>query len=109
MRVVPFLMSQDHHPVRADLRQPANQRLVIAEGAVAMELDPVSHQFAHVVERVRASCVTGELHPIPGGQGRSEAVTIVCSDMAVAAHGMLDSDTDALDLLAVVASSVASV
>ena len=53
----------------AQARDPADDRRIIAEGAVAVQLDEIGAEVADVVEGVRAVGLPGELYPCPGVEG----------------------------------------
>ena len=50
--------------------EPRDDRGVIAKGAIAMHLGPVGNHLADVVEGMRPSAVTRDLHTVPGSNTR---------------------------------------
>ena len=68
--VAPLLVADHHHRLAVEAGEAAHDRLVVAEDAVAVQLDAVLEQQADEVERVRALRVPGDLGALPGGQAR---------------------------------------
>ena len=66
--VAPLLGADDHDRFALELRETADNRFVVAETAVAGELDEIREEMVDVVERVRAFRVAGELNPLPRRQ-----------------------------------------
>jgi hypothetical protein len=60
-----LLLADHHHRFTVEARQPADQRLVVAEGPVAVQLEPIGEQPLDIVEHVRAVGVAGELDHLP--------------------------------------------
>ncbi len=69
--VVALLMPEDHHRLTVERRQPADQGEIVAERAVAVELDPVGHQRVEIVQGMRPLGVAGQLDALPGRHGAS--------------------------------------
>ena len=66
--VAPLLVA-DHHAGRAvEARQPADDRSVVREGAVAVQLLEMREEPLHVVERERALRMARDLRHLPGSQ-----------------------------------------
>src|SRR5262249_37616151 len=66
---VAALLVADHHDLAAvEARHPADDRLVVGEGAVAGELDELVEEELHVVEGERARRVPAELDLLPGSE-----------------------------------------
>src|SRR5581483_40016 len=69
LRGVPtLLVAEDHHRAAADPSEAADDRVVVAEHAVPVQLDEVLAQQADQVERVRPPRMPGELDAPPGRQ-----------------------------------------
>jgi hypothetical protein len=67
--VAPFLLAQDHHRPPLQLGQPANQRGVVGEESVAVQLEKLVEDQPDVVERIRTLGVTRKLDSFPGSAG----------------------------------------
>ena len=66
-----LLLADDHDPPAVDPGQPGDHRRVVAEQAVAVELDELVGDEPDELERPRAAQVPGELDGRPdGGLGR---------------------------------------
>ena len=63
--VTALLIAHEHHRLPAEAAEARDHRGVVAMGQVAVELEPVLKQPLHVVERVRALRVAGELDGAP--------------------------------------------
>jgi len=63
--VAPFLLAQHHAGLAVEARQPADDALVVGKVAVAVQLDKMAKNFAHVIERVGALAVAGDLGHLP--------------------------------------------
>src|SRR5262249_50250537 len=64
----PLLVPEDHHRLAAKTAHAADDRLVVAEGAIAVQLDEVFEQARHVVERERTQRMARQQHLLPGRQ-----------------------------------------
>src|SRR5256885_17006186 len=68
-RVAPFLVGDHDAAMRPEFGEPARHRFVVAENAVAVELDPVRETACDVIERERPLNVASELDALPGREG----------------------------------------
>ena len=64
----PLLVADDHHRPPAEAPHAADDRLVVAEGAIAVQLDEVLEQAADVIERERAQRMARQQHLLPRRQ-----------------------------------------
>ena len=76
------LLGADHHHRPAfEAAEPAHDRLVVGEGAVAGERREVGDQAGDVVQSLRALGVAGDLGLLPGGElgvGGAELAVLPC-------------------------------
>jgi hypothetical protein len=63
-------MADDHHAATAKARQPAQNRLIVAEIAVAGERHPVVEHLGDIMFEMRSVWVTRNLRLLPGRQLR---------------------------------------
>ena len=63
-----FLVAEDQHRLAVEAGEAADQRRVVGEGAIAVQLDPVGEELLHVVERVGPVRVARELDDLPARQ-----------------------------------------
>src|SRR5881296_558747 len=82
------LLRDHHHGVAAKARQPADDRAVLAEAAVAVQLDQVAAEDAQVVERRGAVGVARELHALPRCQAREQLLLHAAALGAQAAEAL---------------------
>ena len=68
LRIAAFLMSDNDATMRAEFRQPARHRLVIAEMPIAMKLDPFGETTRQIIERKWTLRVPRDLHALPGSE-----------------------------------------
>src|SRR4029453_2686596 len=74
--VAAFLVADHHHRLTVEGGQAAHDRLVVAEDAVAVQLDPVLHQQVDKVEGVGPLGVACDLGALPGGQAGVDALLL---------------------------------
>src|SRR5262249_5387004 len=65
LHVAALLVPDDRDRAPGELAEPCHERAGVGAAAVAVQLDPVLDEALHVVERVRAIRVTGELDRAP--------------------------------------------
>src|ERR1700730_7822417 len=65
--VAALLVAEGDHGLPLEAAEPAHDGLVVAEDAIAVELDEVVEEEAEEVEGVRTLRVTGELRALPRG------------------------------------------
>ena len=63
--VVALLVADNHHTVFRHPPNATHQRLVIRLAAVAVQLEKIIAQHFHIIQRVRALRMAGDLHFIP--------------------------------------------
>jgi len=73
--VAPLLGAHHHQPLTVQRGKATDQRLVIGEEPVAVQLGEAVKGVPDVVESVGAARVTGELHALPGGEVRVDALS----------------------------------
>src|SRR5207237_3044744 len=61
--------AEGDHGLPLEAAEPPHDGLVVAEDAIAVELDEILEEEAEEVEGVRTLRVTGELRALPRGQG----------------------------------------
>ena len=65
-----LLLADDHHAVTLDARETGDHRRIVAEEAIAVELDPLVREVRDELERPGPVQVSGELdsrpHGVPG-------------------------------------------
>src|SRR5205807_626276 len=66
--VAPLLVTDDGDAAAAEVGEAADDRLVVAVGAIAVHLDPIAHQVADVVQGVGALGMPRHLHLLPGAE-----------------------------------------
>jgi hypothetical protein len=59
-------VADEHHLLVAQVGQPRDDRLVIADGPVAVKLDEAIERQAEVVSRLRPGLAPRDLHRLPG-------------------------------------------
>ncbi len=64
--VVALLLADHHHRPATEAPEPADDRLVIAELAVALQLDELVDQGVEIVDEVRTLGMAGHLGLLPG-------------------------------------------
>jgi len=74
LRVAPTLMADHHHRIVVETRPPADDRCIVAEGAIAMKLDEIGEREADVVRGKRTSRVARNLAVRPGRDARAASV-----------------------------------
>ncbi len=67
-RVAPLLLADDHDRAAVQPPPAADHRRIVAEGAVAVQLDEVGEDALDHVERVRTLLVARDLHPLHGSE-----------------------------------------
>ena len=65
----PFWWPISDHRLAVEAREAADDGLVVAVDAVAVQLDPVLEEQSHEVEGVRALRVARDLGALPGASG----------------------------------------
>ena len=61
-------MADDHYRTAADLRESADDRLVVGVKAVAVQLVEIGHDVIDVVERIGTQGMARDLADLPGRQ-----------------------------------------
>jgi hypothetical protein len=72
--VATLLMAEHHAGLAVEARQAADDRLVVGERAVAVQLLEVGEHLVDVVERVRALRMACDLRHLPGRQARIDVL-----------------------------------
>ena len=70
LRVAALLMADHHAGLAVETREAADDRQVVRIVAVAVQFVEIGEQLVHVVERVRALRMTGDLRNLPRRQVR---------------------------------------
>ena len=65
LHVASLLVPDHDHGATVELREPGDERSVVGTAAIAVELDPVVEHALHVIHRVGAVGVPGELDRVP--------------------------------------------
>ena len=78
-RAAAFLMADDHYRTAADLREPADDRLVVGVKAVAVQLVEIGHDVIDVVERIGTQGMARNLADLPG---RQVGINLFCQAQA---------------------------
>ncbi len=90
-RTAPLLVPEDEHGRAAEAADAADDRLVVAEGAITVQLDELLEEDRGVVEGVRAQRMARELDLLPRRQlGRRPRAAAV----GPCARGVMDPDLE---------------
>ena len=73
--VAPLLGAHDHDPCVAQLGEAGDHRLVVGVKPVAVQFGEIVKGAVEVIERVGTPGVAGELHALPGGEVRVNALS----------------------------------
>ena len=65
---VPFLMADQEDAMVAQTREAGADGAVVADGAVAVQLDELVEDHVDVIGRLRPFGMAGHEHGVPGGQ-----------------------------------------
>src|ERR1700682_1211419 len=80
-----FLLADEHDRFAVEARQPADERLVVAEAAGAVQLDEVGEEPLYVVEHVGTIRMPRELHHLPARQlGEDLLLQLGCAALETA-------------------------
>jgi hypothetical protein len=94
--VVALLLADQHHRLVPEPRRTADDRLVVAEAAVAAERNELAEQMALILEKMRAERMAGNLRLLPGRQRGIEIgealgrLALELADLLVDRHCRID-------------------
>ena len=60
-----------------EIGQTADQRVIVAKRAVAVQFDEIGRQLCDVIEGVRPIGMAGELDPVPCGQSAGSPGSVI--------------------------------
>lgn len=68
LQVPPLLLPDEHELAVVEFGKPREDRAIVADRLVAMQLDELVEQQLDVVERLRPGLMAGHLDDVPGGE-----------------------------------------